>query len=444
MKQMLLENKKLIIIIVVVLLLSISGLTLAYFVGQIGSAATANVTLTTKTVDNLTFTTGNDITIGPVNQANFAQGSGNKSGSTTASATLKANTGNNSATETYNVYLKINTNTFEYTTANNTAELVLKVTNPAGNTQTISNLTQVTSGGITGYDITTKKGLIPIASNYEITTTSTKTDTWQVSVYFINLNSDQQENTNKNFNAEVIIGKDILSTVTFDANGGSVSQTSKIVTTGQTYGTLPTPTKSGATFLGWSDNLLDEINSLNYTTTNFSNRTSNVFKNDGIFGLGNDMPYVRFNALSSVNVDTSWSLKSTNSFNVNSGDIYYLTLYARSFNCLSTQYLIKYKTTETSIIWNDNTVSTLSSNKTFSNDGSWHLISETFTVPSGITSGKVNIGNDTPNLFGDNCYIDIGGLKFSKSSQFDSYYVTSNVTVTQESDHTLKAIWQEN
>ena len=110
MKQMLLENKKLIIIIVIVLLLSISGLTLAYFVGQIGSSATTNVNLTTKTVDNLTFTTGNDITIGPVNQSNFAQGSGNKSGSTTASATLKANTGNNSATNTYNVYLKIVSN----------------------------------------------------------------------------------------------------------------------------------------------------------------------------------------------------------------------------------------------------------------------------------------------------------------------------------------------
>ena len=211
MKQILLENKKILIILIVVLLLSISGLTLAYFAGQIGPAATANVTLTSRTVDNLTFTTGNDITIGPVNQSNFAQGSGNKSGSTTASATLKSNTGNNSATNTYNVYLKINQNTFEYTTLNNTAELVLKVTNPAGSTQTISGLTSVTSGGVTGYDITNKIGLIQLASNYTITTTSTKTDTWTVAVYFINLNSDQQANTSKTFNAEVIIEKeDIL------------------------------------------------------------------------------------------------------------------------------------------------------------------------------------------------------------------------------------------
>ena len=40
-------------------------------------------------------------------------------------------------------------------------------------------------------------------------------------------------------------------TVTFDANGGSVSTASKSVTYGSTYGTLPTPTKNGYTFVGW-------------------------------------------------------------------------------------------------------------------------------------------------------------------------------------------------
>ena len=40
-------------------------------------------------------------------------------------------------------------------------------------------------------------------------------------------------------------------TVYFNANGGSVSTTSKTVTKGGTYGTLPTPTRSGYTFAGW-------------------------------------------------------------------------------------------------------------------------------------------------------------------------------------------------
>ncbi len=40
-------------------------------------------------------------------------------------------------------------------------------------------------------------------------------------------------------------------TVTFNANGGSISNGSKTVTYDSTYGDLPTPTKTGYTFIGW-------------------------------------------------------------------------------------------------------------------------------------------------------------------------------------------------
>ena len=40
-------------------------------------------------------------------------------------------------------------------------------------------------------------------------------------------------------------------TVTFDAQGGTVSTNSKTITDGQTYGTLPTPQKIGYRFMGW-------------------------------------------------------------------------------------------------------------------------------------------------------------------------------------------------
>ena len=40
-------------------------------------------------------------------------------------------------------------------------------------------------------------------------------------------------------------------TVTFDAEGGTVSETSREITRGSTYGTLPTPTKSKYTFENW-------------------------------------------------------------------------------------------------------------------------------------------------------------------------------------------------
>ena len=40
-------------------------------------------------------------------------------------------------------------------------------------------------------------------------------------------------------------------TITFNANGGSVGQASKPITYGQSYGTLPTPSKTGYSFQGW-------------------------------------------------------------------------------------------------------------------------------------------------------------------------------------------------
>ena len=43
----------------------------------------------------------------------------------------------------------------------------------------------------------------------------------------------------------------VIYTVTFDPNGGTVSTTSKIVTYGSTYGTLPEPTRTNYTFAGW-------------------------------------------------------------------------------------------------------------------------------------------------------------------------------------------------
>lgn len=43
----------------------------------------------------------------------------------------------------------------------------------------------------------------------------------------------------------------VTTTLTFDAAGGTVSPSSKQVTSGTAYGALPTPTRSGYTFAGW-------------------------------------------------------------------------------------------------------------------------------------------------------------------------------------------------
>uniref|UniRef100_UPI0039B974C9 hypothetical protein n=1 Tax=Candidatus Ruminimicrobium bovinum TaxID=3242779 RepID=UPI0039B974C9 len=212
------NNKKLIVVIAIVLLLSVVGITLAYFVGQIGSGATANINVTTATVDTLTFTTGADVSIGPVTQQNFAEGQPNQSGSTTASAQLRANSTTNSATETYNLYVNITNNTFHKTS--NNAELILTITDPTNTAVTsLSGLTYTTVKGVSGFDVTEEDGLIQIASDYTISVpnqaNNPKTDTWNITLTFVNLDSDQTDNAGASFSAQAIIQKEVYELPTY-------------------------------------------------------------------------------------------------------------------------------------------------------------------------------------------------------------------------------------
>ena len=181
------------------------GATYAYFQAQGGGSANTNVNVQTATTDNLSFQVGESIRL-TANQEDFGSGAGNKSGSTTASATLTANNATINATRNYYVYLDITSNNFEYTTVDDQAELLLKITDPDGaEVTTLGSLERKTSGGVTGFDITTSTGLITIADNYEITSTGTVTQEWQIEVIFANLDSDQNANTGKSFSATLMI-----------------------------------------------------------------------------------------------------------------------------------------------------------------------------------------------------------------------------------------------
>ena len=194
------------------------GATYAYFTAQGGTSANTNVNVQTATTDNLSFQTGSAISL-TANQEDFGQGAGNKSGETFARATLTANNATNNATRNYYVYLDITSNDFEYTTEDEQAELLLKVTDPDGTeVTTLGSLERKTSGGETGFDITVSTGLITIADNYEIVSTGTETQEWQIEVIFANLDSDQNANTGKSFTANLIIQEESLVTAQTLAN----------------------------------------------------------------------------------------------------------------------------------------------------------------------------------------------------------------------------------
>ena len=206
------ENKKTKIISVVSIIglaLTLVAATYAYFQAQTGEGAQTDIRINASTVDTLTFETGSIISLS-LDQDNFASGKGNQTGSTFAKAMLSANSKTNTATKYYYLYLNISKNTFNYTQDTNTPEILLTVKDGTGNEITsINDLTYktVTDGKgatIKGFDITTGIGLITLLNNKEITASPQKTDTWNLTVTFINYDKDQSKNAGKSFNAKLI------------------------------------------------------------------------------------------------------------------------------------------------------------------------------------------------------------------------------------------------
>ena len=209
------QNKKNIIysvIAILALFILLIGATFAYFQAQGNTGSITETKVTTYTTDTLSFETGDPLTF-TIDQENFAEGKGNLASNTYAKAILTANNKTNTATEHYYVYLNISNNTFKYTQNENTPEILLTIKDASGTELTsISGLAYktVTDGkgtNISGFDITTKNGLIALLSNKEITATPNKTDEWNITITFVNYNADQSANAGNSFIAKLITQK---------------------------------------------------------------------------------------------------------------------------------------------------------------------------------------------------------------------------------------------
>ena len=210
------ENQKtkiISIISLVALAITVVTATYAYFQAQTSEGSQTDIKINANTVDTFTFETGSAINLS-LDQTSFASGKGNITGNTYASAKLTANNKTNNATNNYNLYLNISDNNFGYTQSTSYPEILLTIKDASNNEiSSISGLEYktITDGkgaSISGFDITTKTGLITLLSNREITTTSTKTDTWNITATFVNYNADQSKNAGKSFSGQVLISKD--------------------------------------------------------------------------------------------------------------------------------------------------------------------------------------------------------------------------------------------
>ena len=208
------ENQKTKIISIasiIALALTLVSATFAYFMAQTGEGKSTDIKINASTVDTLTFEAGAAISLN-LNQETFASGKGNQTDTTFAKAMLTANNKTNTATEHYYMYLNISENTFTYTQDANTPEILLTIKDANGNAITsitgLTYKTNVTDGkgaSISGFDITTKSGLITLFDNREITANPTKTEQWNITVTFVNYNANQTGNAGKSFNAKLII-----------------------------------------------------------------------------------------------------------------------------------------------------------------------------------------------------------------------------------------------
>ena len=305
------ENKKTKIVSVVsiiALALTLVTATYAYFQAQTGEGAQTDIKINASTVDTLTFETGSALNLS-LDQDNFASGKGNQTGSTFAKAMLSANSKTNTATKYYYLYLNISKNTFNYTQDTNTPEILLTVKDGTGNEITsINDLTYktVTDGkgtSISGFDITTGIGLITLFNNKEITANPQKTDTWNVTVTFINYDKDQSKNAGKSFNAKLIAQQKEISDSVSDycKNGDNLANC--IISLGA-------PDIFGATKVYHHDeNLVNGANDNSYryaggdNTCTFNGKNVQGAYSNGTFGASNENDCKKVYAITSTDVN---------------------------------------------------------------------------------------------------------------------------------------------
>ena len=209
------ENRKntilLTVIAVATLLVAVVGATFAYFTAQGGQGAQTPVSVQTSTTSNGSFVTNGSITIN-ANQENFAQDMGNQTGRATGTVTYTAS-GTQASDFCYTVGLQVTANDFVYTTDEQTKELTFTARKQASSDTVLEELSSATTL-IDEQDITTTTAStliqIPTAasgSDYKhvihADANTTVKDQWDFKVTFVNLSTDQNENTGKTFTGQI-------------------------------------------------------------------------------------------------------------------------------------------------------------------------------------------------------------------------------------------------
>lgn len=187
------EIKYTILVIIIILIASLITLSFAYLAGEFLIEVNNDIKVELGEQAEIVFTKGDDLSIS-ANAYNMQENGEHLSSDTTASVTLTAY-GNYTAN--YYVYFDILSNDFEYTTEEETPELILQVYKNGKEVEVIDGLLHTESMGVSGFDVTITKGVLEIGVPEVISLTdnekkkSSITDEWEFVIYFINFVTNQ-------------------------------------------------------------------------------------------------------------------------------------------------------------------------------------------------------------------------------------------------------------
>ena len=235
--------------------------------------------------------------------------------------------------------------------------------------------------------------------------------------------TDEQLINNTNPNSETINlyaqWRKII--VTFDANGGTIpsgedwdgsgSTASKIVKIGEEYDTLPTPTREGYTFKGWNGKNKFNIDDFMETYSQYQSTAPQKVTFDG---------EEVWKMYGNVNATGRAVRYMQGKFKENTQYVFSVDVYDVYYNNLMGIILYVYYT-----------------------DGS----SATFVSNKGANRPNEEWKNHTLIFGTGSAYSYIKNMQIeegTKATEYEPYYVTSDTTITQNRDHTLTAIWEEN
>ena len=186
-------------------------------------------------------------------------------------------------------------------------------------------------------------------------------------------------------------------------------------------------------------NLAYDLNENNYIILHHDNRTYSEFLED------NGNIYIKIYGLnSSSRIDTAWYLANNNIINIIPNSTYNLSFNVRSKNSLQNTYFSV--TTSTACVFSGiydsdltfdpnrvpdikrHLIVSIDNSINFDNDGEWHKVNVSISIPNGTNEGFLLIGNDAPDLYGENSYIDIKNIQLEEgigATEYEPYTETN-------------------